>query len=498
MRSSDHRRSNSRQAPESTSGYAGPLPYYHYKPLPPLPTTDISLEDCSQEVLTPAILNSVLVRVSQLLGHIPYAVCGRAAIAHYGYRYAEEANDSSSNDDDDDGDDDGDEKNQVRILCPSYARQVIRGWAAAAGLPVSLAGNEAGHAFLAVTVPEDKSVRKVRIEWMRDDVFKRLGVASRGEAGVRVLAMPELINDLAGVYIEERTRRREEVGDDDDDDGGGGGGSANGRHDGVARQIVWLLGQIDREGLAPEQRITEERVPNVVKADFWTPFTFAHPGAAGLFYDAGFEPPTERFRQDEEAEEEAERMRGGRRLEDEDDDWRAEMESLMAWTGDDEVEASEEEEEAMRRVMEHLKRLDSITDDNLWRMEVERLMFPEDACGVQAPPVARVRSSSSSSEEEEGAAMSFNDSQESLDFALLTAEINSMLLDRRRPDPKENPDSDSDPSSSQVQDVEQSSWTGRHVSSRPRLRRMKGRYFFLRRRDAAQAPVMSRGDLDRT
>ncbi|KAL2756666.1 hypothetical protein ACRALDRAFT_2026695 [Sodiomyces alcalophilus JCM 7366] len=427
MGSSDHHRS-SRQAPESTSGFAGPHPYYYYKPLPPLPTSDISLKDCSLEVLTPDILDSVLARVGQLLGHIPHAICGDAAVAHYGYRYTKE-----------------DMPTQVCILCPSYARQVIRGWAAAAGLPVAIAGSEAEPAFLAVTVPEDKSVRKVRIQWMADDVFKCMGVVSRAEAGTRVLTMPELINDLAGVYVEERTRRR-------------GGGDGSGREDGVARQILWLLGQVAREGRAPEQMVTGERVPNVVRADFWTPFTFTNPGAAALFYDAGFEPPIAPS-EGEGEEEEVETARGLGNLGGGDDDLsRAEMESLLTWT-DGQPEESEEVDEEMMRVVRGIERLDSIADSDLWRVEVEKLLWPSsDDDGVQ-PPVTQP-----SSEEE---VASGNSSPDSAAFDIWRAEMESMLSLRRERGPGPSPSSQGLGHSRR----------GQLAASMPRLRRKKGRYF---------------------
>lgn len=449
MGSSGHHRWSAREPPDSTSGPAGPHPYYYYKPLPPLPTSDISLEDCSSAALTPASLDSVLARVGQLLSHIPHAICGDAAMAHYGYWDSEDGIHTSM-----------DMPAEVRILCPSYARQVVSGWAAAAGLPIAVAGGDADHSFLAVTVPEDKSARKVRIQWMADEDFRLMGVVSRGNAGMRVVTMPELINDLAGVYVEARARRRGRG--DRVSSGSSCGSSSRDREDSVARQILWLLGQIVREGRVSEQMVAEEKAPNVARADFWTPFTFTYPGAAALFYDAGFEPPVEPSNGEEEDEEEVEAARG---FEDPDDLlWQTEMDSPWAST-DGRPRQSFEDDEEMMRVIRGIEELDAIADSDLWRVEAEKLLLPstDDGDGIQYPAA---QASSDNAEDEEG--MSRNSSPDSTTFDSRRAEMESMLaLTGER---------GSDASASSPE-VDHSRLTAQPAGPMPRLRRIKGRYF---------------------
>ncbi|RNJ56553.1 hypothetical protein D7B24_007158 [Verticillium nonalfalfae] len=194
----------------------------------------------STEGMPSTVLDELLHRLGRLLSHVSYSVRGLAALSFYGLTTRLPS--------------------QVSISCPLYARDVVKCWAAAQGMIVHPSFPDAFGVPLS-----DGSVRKVRLQFV--DAGAPLDWIAMGPAGTRIASMPALLDTLAERYMDPRVPAR--------------------AVSTLGRDIFWLLQRM-AEDTTPEQMVTVERVPNVLKADFWSLFTFTHFGADQLLYDAGF------------------------------------------------------------------------------------------------------------------------------------------------------------------------------------------------------------------
>ncbi|KAM0329282.1 hypothetical protein ACHAQA_004587 [Verticillium albo-atrum] len=197
----------------------------------------------SSEGMPPDVLAEVLDRIGALLSHVSYTVRGLAALSVYGFPCRLPSH--------------------VSIACPHYARDVIKCWAAAQGMVVLPFVSDA----FGVPLP-DGSIRRVRLEFVDGEV--PFDWVAMGPSGTRIASMPSLLDALARKYVEIGSPVRA-VGV-------------------LGRDIAWLLQRIVEDG-TPEQRLTAERVPNVASGDFWSLYTFTHPGMDEMFHHAGFVPP---------------------------------------------------------------------------------------------------------------------------------------------------------------------------------------------------------------
>ncbi|KAK1566364.1 uncharacterized protein LY79DRAFT_674777 [Colletotrichum navitas] len=167
--------------------------------------------------MTPASTYQVLHRIGQTFCHVQYAVCGAAAMVAYG-------NNACC-------------CTHVSIVCPAYAGDVIKSWAAATS---------------------DMLVYPVDMGFGAD------------RALTKILTMPALVDRIAAAYVL----------------GFGGSATEEVCLDDVAGDLTWLLSRICEDD-RPEQQLTSQGVPAIRSPEFWIDFTSAHPGLPGLFYDAG-------------------------------------------------------------------------------------------------------------------------------------------------------------------------------------------------------------------
>jgi hypothetical protein len=193
-------------------------------------------------------LAEVLDTLGRVLNHVPYAVCGLAAMAAYGFT--------------------GRAPTHVSIMCPDYSKDVIRSWAAAAGLVLFDEG--APDMFGLRTT--DGRLRRVRLKYIDPEGFEVLrtvaATASDGGTGARVLVLPALVDHVAKAYIAERDPRR--------------------NLPVLEGDVLWLLRRI-AEDADPRQRLTAEQVPHVANPLFWDIFCCTYPDATELFARAGLD-----------------------------------------------------------------------------------------------------------------------------------------------------------------------------------------------------------------
>ncbi|KAK1722419.1 uncharacterized protein BDZ83DRAFT_721378 [Colletotrichum acutatum] len=209
---------------------------------PSIPRPDIS----------PASTYQVLQRLGSTFSHVQYAVCGDAALIAYGH-------DTRS-------------VSYVTIICPAYAQEVMKAWAAATSGMLNYPGEPD---TLGVS-DEEGQVWPVKMRTMAfERSFETLPTVSLcfgdDSSSTTILTMPALVNEIALSYVVDRHIEEE------------------GFLDELAVDLVWLLQNIIEDG-SPKQTLNAQSAPAISNPIFWYDFTDAYPELAGLFYDAGYRP----------------------------------------------------------------------------------------------------------------------------------------------------------------------------------------------------------------
>lgn len=222
--------------------------------------------------MTRAVLAEVLDALDAALCHTPYAVCGLAAMAVWGFG--------------------GRAPSHVSVVCPSHSAAAIRSWAAAAGMVLYPDRPDT----IGLTTASDGVVRRVRIKFLSDGFEALRAVRPSGvydgamgrsvpTCRARVLALPSLLDLMARGYV-----RAAEA------EAGGNWVAACDRR-AIAQDMFWVLFRLIDGGFVEEgaMPLAEADVPSVVDGRFWWAFTAAYPGAADTFAQAGLNPGLVRF-----------------------------------------------------------------------------------------------------------------------------------------------------------------------------------------------------------
>jgi len=215
----------------------------------------------SDDRLAPPLLAELLGKLDAALEHVPYAVCGLAALCAWGMTCKRPA--------------------RVSIICPSHSAEVVKCWAA-----TSLAVMDPRMQDIMGIETSDGVLRKVRIKFVRPRDFEALHVVnlplpltmrlvpSRFEilAAPRVLALRSLLNQCALAWV---TDKKAMV--------------VKGARESIADDILWILDRIIRDGgLTPgAEPITALTVPKVVDPTFWDVFRPQYKHSEEMFVRAG-------------------------------------------------------------------------------------------------------------------------------------------------------------------------------------------------------------------
>ena len=198
------------------------------------------------EPMSPSTVREVVGIVGRLFEHVPYAVSGQAAMVYYGSdRYA---------------------PSHVSILVPQASQHVARVWALAQGMQSIPFQSDC----FAVST-RDGSLRTVRIKLVKDSSFESVQTVRAGRSRARIITLPCLVNQVAGAYIADLKS-----------------GASISRQKAYARDMRWILSRITDVHLH-EHYLSPEKVPEVLKRDFWMPFTISFPDTVNLFQFAGLE-----------------------------------------------------------------------------------------------------------------------------------------------------------------------------------------------------------------
>lgn len=216
------------------------------------------------ERMDQAILVEVLETLEKALSHTPYAVCGLAAMAVWGFA--------------------GRFPSHVSITCPSYSKEAIKCWAGVHGMVLY---PDDPNSFGLTSA--DGKTRRVRIKFL-DRGFESLQVVAGppgGYAGTqgtalatsaRILSLTSLLDLMARGYVSIGCVDARPASE-----------SALFARRAFAQDIFWVLSRIADGGFIEEgaQPLNECLVPGVVDNRFWSPFTTTYPGAVQAFARAG-------------------------------------------------------------------------------------------------------------------------------------------------------------------------------------------------------------------
>ncbi|KAH8174558.1 hypothetical protein LIA77_05977 [Sarocladium implicatum] len=200
----------------------------------------------SMDAMSPSTVREVIGIIGRLFEHVPYAISGQAAMVYYGsQRHA---------------------STHVSILVPQASQHVARVWALAQGMHAVPFKSDC----FAVST-RDGLLRMVRIKLVKDSSFESVRTTRAGRSHARIITLPGLANQVASAYIADLKS-----------------GAPVSRQSGYARDMRWVLRRIADIRLH-EHWLTPARVPDVLKREFWLPFTMSFPEIVALFEVAGLE-----------------------------------------------------------------------------------------------------------------------------------------------------------------------------------------------------------------
>ncbi len=189
----------------------------------------------------------MLAKLNRALGHIPYAVCGQAAMRAWGYTL-------------------GPAPMHVSIVCAEHSKEVVRSWAAVHGSVLDRAKPNI------IGLPTaDGQIRKVRIKYLHSAAFEALEITRPPRIGEfespNVLGLASMLDQFALAYVfDQRARVDTKV------------------RKAIGRDIFWILNRIME---CPSVRLGPQNVPHVLESLFWDVFTAEHPHSPALFARAG-------------------------------------------------------------------------------------------------------------------------------------------------------------------------------------------------------------------
>lgn len=185
--------------------------------------------------MSPELVNEVIAIVGHSFGHIPYAICGLAAMVQHGFSERLPT--------------------KVSIIFPEHTRAVVNCWALAQGMPRVQGTNRS---FCVPTA--DGKLRCVRFKFLQEG-FDNLVTTRKVLSHARVLALPSLADQIAANYVRQLATISVQM------------------QVVSAQDMRWVLRQMDHQG----EYFNYRSGANIVRREFWLPFTLSFPDLVDLF-----------------------------------------------------------------------------------------------------------------------------------------------------------------------------------------------------------------------
>ncbi|KAK7967950.1 uncharacterized protein PG986_002227 [Apiospora aurea] len=184
--------------------------------------------------------------VHRTMGHIPYVVSGVGALIDHGFT--------------------GRTANKVTIIVPEDSRGVIRAWAAASGSHDVGAGSDS----VAIRMPKDGSLRRVRVRWVSTAAFGDLEIVGSSSSNARVLGLASQIDQISTAWLQYRERLAAP------------GLTTQKERERLERELQTMVGDIFwclRRAAETRTTLKPEYLRLFLSEKVWTPFTHAHDDA---------------------------------------------------------------------------------------------------------------------------------------------------------------------------------------------------------------------------
>ncbi|RYP53975.1 hypothetical protein DL768_001125 [Monosporascus sp. mg162] len=190
------------------------------------------------------------------LEHIPYALCGRAALVDHGLSTRK--------------------AKKVSILVPACSKEVVTGWAKSSGWVVS---EGAKGVFVGIPLGTGGDVRQLRVKYLEDDRFEQLErVRSRLSSAAWVLSLTSQLDHLCAAWLDHLKQGQAATVAKSNNTTANGSTTKNSHEmplQEIARDIFWTLDEMARSRTRPDQRF----LPTLQGEDFFAAFTERYPKA---------------------------------------------------------------------------------------------------------------------------------------------------------------------------------------------------------------------------
>ncbi|KAI1209609.1 uncharacterized protein F4807DRAFT_467522 [Annulohypoxylon truncatum] len=206
----------------------------------------------SKAYLTPHQLSELLDNIHATLAHIPYAICGLAALNDYGY-FARRLN-------------------AVSLVCPTYAKDNVHGWLRTKGYDTyddyfGIPVGERGYGG------EGATVYRVRVKWVNDEGFAKLERVKSSTSDAWVLGLTDQIDYAAMGFMHQLGQVEELKANAKKQEEGPTQAQAVARAESrlrmAAQDILWCLDKAART----RHRLDPEALPTLLGEECWTAFT---------------------------------------------------------------------------------------------------------------------------------------------------------------------------------------------------------------------------------
>lgn len=214
-------------------------------------------ENWSKAVLDAPQLAELFDTIHEILAHVPYVVCGLAALVDHGFTARRVS--------------------RVSLLCPAYAKDNVRAWLAARGYDTFADS-------VGIPIADGAVMCRVRIKYT-DEGFEALERVRSSVSQAWVLGLASQIDHAAAGYVDHWRRLRKLEEGEGEGESGEEQGKIEKAMQTIARDIFWCLDKAARS----RHWLNPELLPTLLGEEFWTQFTVRHEDARTEMARAGID-----------------------------------------------------------------------------------------------------------------------------------------------------------------------------------------------------------------
>ncbi|KAI0137646.1 hypothetical protein F4776DRAFT_622845 [Hypoxylon sp. NC0597] len=220
----------------------------------PVTNADDPRENWSKAVLDAHQLAELFETIHKILAHVPYVICGLAALVDHGFTARRVS--------------------RVSLLCPAYAKDNVRAWLAARGYDTFADS-------VGIPIADGAVMCRVRVKYT-DEGFDGLERVRSSVSQAWVLGLASQIDNAAAGYVDHwrRLRKLEDEGGSSEDQG-----KIEKAMQTIARDIFWCLDKAAKTRHWLDPRLLQ----TLLGEEFWAPFTERNDNARTEMARAGID-----------------------------------------------------------------------------------------------------------------------------------------------------------------------------------------------------------------